>query len=74
MRLLPLLLALVLGACTSPEASRIRGGGAGGDTGNRPAVVRMHEGSRPFHGTPRLVFGKPPALDTASQAVGYGQR
>ncbi len=34
-----LLLLVGLGACTSPEASRTRGGGAGGDVGNRDAVV-----------------------------------
>lgn len=73
MRML-LLFTLGLAACTSPEATRIQGGGPGGDTGNRRAVVRMHEGSRPFHDTPPLVPSKTPALDTASQAVGFGQR
>ncbi len=74
MRMLMLLGMLGLAACDSPEATRTQGGGPGGDTGNRPAVVRMHEGSRPFHETPRLVPSETPALDTASQAVGFGQR
>lgn len=74
MKMLMVLFTLALTACVSPEASRTQGGGPGGDTGNRPAVVRMHEGSRPFHDTPRLVPSKTPALDTASQAVGFGQR
>jgi hypothetical protein len=57
---------LALGAC-SPEATRTRGGGPGADTGNRPAVVRMHEGSKPYHHTPRLVSAAAP-LDGASHA------
>jgi hypothetical protein len=68
------LCTLLLAACSSPEATRTQGGGPGGDTGNRPAVVRMHEGSRPFHDTPRLVQSGTPALDTASQAQGFGKR
>lgn len=74
MRELLFLLTLGLAACTSPEATRTLGGGPGGDTGNRPAVVRMHEGSRPFHDTPRLVPSETPALNAASQATGFGQR
>jgi len=46
---------LALAGCTSPEASRRRGGGPGADVGNRGPVVEMHEGSRPYHGTPRLI-------------------
>ena len=66
---------LLLAACRSPEATRILGGGPGGDIGNRPAIVRMHEGSIPFHETPRLVeSSETPALDTASQASEYGRR
>lgn len=45
--------ALLVAACGSPEAARMRGGGPGADVGNRPAIVQMHEGSRPFLGTPR---------------------
>lgn len=68
------LVALGLAACSSPEAARVQGGGPGGDTGNRPAIVRMHEGSRPFHDTQRLVRGGTPTLDMASQATGFGRR
>jgi hypothetical protein len=68
MKALMVTLALVLTACDSPEASRARGGGPGGDIGNRPEAVRMHEGSLPFHEVPRLVPLQTPALDSASQA------
>jgi hypothetical protein len=74
MRLLLFAFTLGLAACTSPEATRTQGGGPGGDTGNRPAVVRMHEGSRPFHDTPRLVSSETPDLAAASQARGFGRR
>jgi len=47
-----LLLAVVLGACTSPEATRQRAGGAGGDVGNRGDAVELHAGSRPYWRTP----------------------
>jgi hypothetical protein len=74
MRLLLGLVTLVLAGCGSPEATRTQGGGPGGDTGNRPQIVRMHEGSRPFHDTPRLVPVEAPPLDTAGQARGFGRR
>lgn len=74
MRRLLGIFALVLTACGSPEATRTQGGGPGGDTGNRPEIVRMHEGSRPYHDTPRLVPGATPALDSASQAREFGRR
>ena len=44
--------ALLLAACNSPEATRMRSGGRGGDIGNRGAGVEMHEGSRPYWQTP----------------------
>ena len=47
------LLAATLAACTSPEATRTRAGGPGGDTGNRQPVVELHEGSEPYWQTPR---------------------
>jgi hypothetical protein len=74
MNRLPFALALLLAACNSPEATRTQGGGPGGDTGNRPEVVRMHEGSRPYKDTERLVPVQGPALDTASQAREFGKR
>jgi hypothetical protein len=73
MRMLLIVAALVLAAC-SPEAQRTRGGGPGGDTGNRPELVRMHEGSQPYHDTPRMVPTETPALDTASQARALSRR
>jgi hypothetical protein len=58
---------LLLAACTSPEASRVRGGGRGADPGNRGSVVEMHAGSRPYHGTPRLL-GQGVGLDDLGPA------
>lgn len=67
-RLLLAAIALALAACTSPEATRARGGGAGADKGNRGDVVLMHEGARPYAGTPRLIPSEPPPLAGARQA------
>jgi hypothetical protein len=56
-RLAPLGLSLALGllaACDSPEASRARGTGPGGDVGNR-GRVELHAGSDMYHGTPVVV-------------------
>ncbi len=41
-------------ACTSPEARRTRGGGPGADSGNRDAVVKLHENTQPYYQTPCL--------------------
>lgn len=58
-----LVLATALVACASPEATRTRGDGArsGADVGNWSAVIEMHEGSRPYWDTARLIepFGMP---------------
>ena len=54
--------------CASPETTRTRGGGPGGDVGNRTEIVRMHEGSKPFEKTPKIISAKHPPLDSASQA------
>lgn len=55
--------------CSSPEASRTRGGGAGSDIGNRPSEVKMHEGSEQFWRTPDRIGGAAhPPLEPASQA------
>jgi hypothetical protein len=55
------LLALVVVAsvigCSSPEATRARGGGAGGDVGNR-SRVELHGGSEVYYGTPVLIPGQ----------------
>jgi hypothetical protein len=54
--------------CGSPEAARTRGG-RGADVGNRPSVVEMHEGSRPFWKTPdRIAAVEHPPLEPAQQA------
>jgi hypothetical protein len=58
----------MLAACTSPESTRLRAGGPGADVGNRGAVVRMHEGSRPFWATQRVAGIQGPPLEPASQA------
>lgn len=57
-----------LAACDSPEASRVRGGGPGADTGNRTGELLMHEGSKPYHQTPQLTPAKSGPIDAASQA------
>jgi hypothetical protein len=60
-------LALLAVGCTSPEATRVRGGGAGGDIGNRPPFVKMHEGSRQYWKTP-LRIGEAMPLEPSEQA------
>ena len=67
-RNLLLVTAIVLAACTSPESTRTRGGGPGADKGNRGEVVMMHEGSKPFAGTPDLIGVDGPSLTSANQA------
>ena len=57
-----------LGACASPETMRTRGGGPGADVGNRAAIVQMHEGSKPFEKTPKIIPTQSPPLGPASQA------
>lgn len=59
---------LLLAGCTSPEAERVRGGGPGADVGNRGTPVVMHEGSKPYEGTPRLIPGEAPPMEPATQA------
>lgn len=65
-RLLLVGLALLAAGCTSPEATRARGGGPGGDVGNVGDVVRIHAGALPYHDTPRLI--EPHGLDDLSAA------
>jgi hypothetical protein len=67
-RLLLIAASAALAACTSPESTRVRGGGPGADTGNRGAVVLLHEGAQPFWHTPSLIPVAPPDLDGALQA------
>jgi hypothetical protein len=71
--LLTIITAVVAG-CTSPEANRSRGGGPGGDVGNRGSIVRMHEGSRPYEQTPRIIVAEHPPLEPARQASELSRR
>jgi hypothetical protein len=47
---LALILSLV--GCASPEASRVRGGGPGGDTGNHAPSAELHQGAKMYYRTP----------------------
>ena len=68
-RLLAIVIASgALAGCASPEATRERGGGLGGDTGNRPSQVLMHEGSRQYWETPVRIGAEHPSLAPADQA------
>jgi hypothetical protein len=76
--LLPSLLLIV--ACTSPEATRVRAGGKGSDVRNVGPIVEMHGGSEPYWETPRLVdAGGPtaaasPGAPSAEQDAGARRR
>jgi hypothetical protein len=45
---------LVVSAC-SPEATRSRNGGPGGDIGNRSEVAQIHGQVNPYFETPRYL-------------------
>lgn len=70
-----LLACLVLAGCDSPEAARSRGGGPGADSQNRPAVVQMHGGSRPYWDTPVRIPDEAgaPSLEPARHAQDGGR-
>jgi hypothetical protein len=62
-----LLIGFILAVgCVSPETTRVRGG-RGADVGNRPEIVKMHDGAEPFWKTPRRVTSHSP-LESARQA------
>jgi hypothetical protein len=68
-RLIPIIFACAaLSSCTSPEATRARGGGPGADVNNRPAEVKMHEGSRQYYETPVRIRAESPPLAPSEQA------
>ena len=67
-------LFLSLAGCTSPEANRARGSGPGADVGNRSEIVEMHEGSKPFYKTPRIIPTTHPPLAPADQAAELSHR
>jgi hypothetical protein len=68
LKLLLLIGCVGLAGCTSPETRRSRGSGPGADVGNRPAQVKMHEGSDPYWKTPDRIVGEHPPLESARQA------
>lgn len=43
---------LLLAACSSPEAERKQGGGAGADVKNWGRPLEFHAGAQPYHDTP----------------------
>ena len=63
-----LLGCLAIAGCASPEATRTRGSTQGGDPGNRPPEVKMHEGSDPYWKTRVVIPGEPPSVEPARQA------
>jgi len=67
-------LALAAAACASPEATRMRAGGPGGDVGNQSAEVRTHEGSAPYYRTPHLDGITGPSIEPANQARRLSRR
>ncbi len=58
------LLILVASSACSPEASRTRGGGPGGDIGNRATEVQLHPGG------PKIIYYNTPKEGDASQLAG----
>ena len=69
-----MIIAVAAAGCTSPEADRSRGGGPGADMGNRSSIVRMHEGSRQFERTPKIIGAEHPPLEPARQASEFSRR
>jgi hypothetical protein len=68
-RVIPVLIACAAAAaCERPEAERTRGGGLGADVNNRPANVKMHEGSDQYWRTPERIGDQYPPLEPARQA------
>jgi hypothetical protein len=65
---------IVFSACRSPEATRARGSGPGADTGNRPSIVSIHEGSRQYWQTPVSVPGELMPLAPARHAQQWSER
>ena len=66
--------ALLLAACSSPEATRLRAGGGGADVGNRKGPVLMHEGAHPYWSTRRVDGITGPPLETSRHADRLSQR
>ena len=53
-RAIVLLALAALVGCTSPEATRQRGGGPGADVGNRGSI-ELHAGANPYAKTPLVL-------------------
>jgi hypothetical protein len=49
---LSLLIVIGLVGCASPEATRVRGGGPGGDPGNYGRATELHAGAEMYYRTP----------------------
>jgi hypothetical protein len=67
---LALIASGLVGCAESPEATRVRGGGPGGDPGNYGRSTELHAGSEMYYKTPcrtvkvkctgpKAVFGSP---------------
>jgi hypothetical protein len=57
--------------CTSPEATRTRGGGPGADIGNHPrGEVQIHAGADMYYRTPTEAagIGRPALIGDAAEA------
>jgi hypothetical protein len=52
-RALFVVVAFLLVGCSSPEADRARGGGAGADVQNHGATIAIHGDINMFHDTPK---------------------
>ena len=50
-----LLIGVLASVACSPEATRSRGGGPGGDIGNHSAVPQIHGTVNPYYETPRYL-------------------
>lgn len=65
---------IAVAGCASPEDTRTRGGDRGADVGNRPKIVKMHDGSEPYWKTPRRIGVNHPPLEPARQAEQLSRR
>ena len=63
-----LIACTAIAGCASPEARRTRGGGPGGDPGNRRETVKVHEGSQPYWKTPDRIGGAHGPMESARHA------
>jgi hypothetical protein len=63
-----LAMIIILAACTSPEATRQRAGGAGADVGNR-GTVQLHSGTNPYYRTPKALPSPHESTPVAASAA-----